>query len=239
MLAALCGADFPMKRVLTVDTTGGDTIDRWAIDLLWDEDLVLANNGRYAREIDDRVTFTGDEPAVIEALNQNQEWRNQGFFRGWGPEAFRDQTIGMLTCEMYLLRERVNPNTGSYEIDFELGLVPFPKGPSADKSIYPTETANYYVLPSNCADPEAMIALLDALYPAEEMLDLAEEAFMEWAPSREAYDILLESVLEWSGDLDMYFQPLEPFDPGDQTWGAYMASVKQQKQALLDDLFND
>lgn len=222
--------------VLTADTTGDDTIDRWAIDMIYDEDLVLSNDGRYVREIDGRYVFTGDELAVVEALVQNDEWRSQGFFRGWGPEAFRDQSIGMMFLEMWRLREHTNPNTGTWGIDFNLGIVPFPKGPSTERNIYPTGNAMFYSLPSNSANPEAMIALIDALYPAEELLIEAEEAFMEWAPSKEAFGVLLESVVEWDGSLETFGKLIGPYERGDQTWGAYMASVKQQKQALLDDL---
>lgn len=225
-------------KVLTADTTGDGALDRWAIDMIMEEDLVVANNGRYAREIEGKVVFTGDEPAVIEALVQNDEWINAGYYRGWGPEAFADGEIGMMFLEMWRLRDHVNPNTGEWKIDFELGIVPFPKGPSADRNIYPTETILYYCLPSNSGNPEAMVALLDALYPAEAIFEEAEEAFMEWAPSREAFGVLMESVVEWDGWIDIYQPMLAPWTPGDQTWSAYMAAVKQAKQAILDDLFN-
>ncbi|HHY09486.1 MAG TPA: extracellular solute-binding protein, partial [Firmicutes bacterium] len=225
-------------KVLTADTTGDGNIDRWAIDMIMEEDLVIANDGRYAREIDGRAVFTGDEPAVIEALVQNDEWINAGYYRGWGPEAFADGEIGMMFLEMWRLRDHVNPNTGEWEIDFELGIVPYPKGPSAARNVYPTETILYYSLPSNSGDPEAMVALLDALYPSDAIFDEAEEAFMEWAPSREAFGVLMESVVEWDGWIDIYQPMMAPWTPEGQTWSAYMAAVKQAKQAILDDLFN-
>lgn len=46
---------------------------RRAIDMIIEEDLVIANDGRYAWEIDGRAVFTGDEPAVMEASVQDDE----------------------------------------------------------------------------------------------------------------------------------------------------------------------
>lgn len=231
-----------LAKKLTKDTDGDGKIDRWGLDILPTMSLVLSNDGRYVRNVKGRLTFTADEKRVLEALNQMDAWQQAGIFKGWGPEAFKNRQIGMLYLEHWVLRDQLNPATGSWKVDFDFGIVPMPMGPSATGYRASLLLSNYAALPANSAKPKELIALVNALYPAESLIDATKESFKQWAPNREAYGVLLDSITKWTPATDPYFGLIADgwgnFKRGDKDWSSYLASIKQEKQALLDDMFN-
>lgn len=229
-----------VARSLTADLNGDGSIDRWAYDILKAYGVVLSNDGRWAREVDGTVVYTADETQVVEAFTKLDEWKPYG--KGYGPEAFGDQTVAMLYMEQWQLREHLNPSTGAWDIDFDFGIVPMPKGDSATDNVFPLK-ANYYSLSSIAAQPEELIALVDALYPVSELTAAAEATFTEWSPNQESYQVLVDSIQLFAGEMDPYYKFISGHDwgtmkRGDLTWSAYLSSIKPEKQGVLDDILN-
>jgi hypothetical protein len=100
---------------------------------------------------------------------------------------------------------------------------------------------NYACLPANSAEPGALIALVNALYPCEQLIDGTMESFRQWAPNRESYEVLVDSITKWEGATDPYFGLVADgwggFQRGDKDWSSFLASIKPEKQGALDDIF--
>ena len=66
------------------------------------------------------------------------------------------------------------------------GVLPLPKGPHGDNTLY-TGWLETWVLPSNAAQPEAMVALIDFLFRTENIAEsnhtIIENRVSKWAPT--------------------------------------------------------
>ncbi len=230
-----------IAKKLTVDIDNDGAIDQWGFDVFPTISVVLSNDGRYVRSIDGKMTFTADEKNVVEALNQMDAWWQAGIFRGYGPDAFVAGKTGMFYMNQYVLRDLLNPATGAWDVDFDFGIVPVPKGPSATGYRGAAMGFNYACLPANSAEPGALIALVNALYPCEQLIDGTMESFRQWAPNRESYEVLVDSITKWEGATDPYFGLVADgwggFQRGDKDWSSFLASIKPEKQGALDDIF--
>ena len=167
-----------IAKKLTVDIDNDGAIDQWGFDVFPTISVVLSNDGRYVRSIDGKMTFTADEKNVVEALNQMDAWWQAGIFRGYGPDVRAGKT-GMFYMNQYVLRDLLNPATGAWDVDFDFGIVPVPKGPSATGYRGAAMGFNYACLPANSAEPGALIALVNALYPCEQLIDGTMESFRQ------------------------------------------------------------
>ncbi|MGB4044466.1 MAG: extracellular solute-binding protein [Halanaerobiales bacterium] len=225
---------------LTADLDGDGEIDRWGIDIITTEALVISNGGNFTT-VDERgkVIYTGDSDRVIEALEKKTEWENKGYTRGWG-DFFIQGITGMFDAPIWQTRDKADV------IDFEWGLVPYPKGPGSPDYAYPLRVFNLYALPVNSAAPEALVALHDFIWPPETAYDRYLDELMSQYPTREMYGVIMDAAENWTNDdillyleyLDIWSE-LDKIYRGEVNAASHMSAIRPQVQARLDELFNN
>ncbi len=234
-----------IAKKVTKDTDNDGEIDQWGLAHTADEFWIHANGGSITRLKNNKMVYTGDEPATVNALKQlyqwmqvdkvvGDTWERKKFFNG--EVAFAD----MATWQVNQLKDNMKD---------KFGIVPLPKGPDTNEYHYPSDNVDSLYLPANSKDPKAMLALDNFLWPVEEFLEGEEEGFANMAPDEIAYRILKEGVENWTGECG-YMQGIlgtwykggwgEVFSAitnGEKTAAAATAEFKPQAQALLDEAF--
>ncbi|NMB39023.1 MAG: extracellular solute-binding protein [Firmicutes bacterium] len=155
----------------TADTDGDGEIDQWGYTSRGTmnepgtiEYFVYMNGGEPVRFEDERLLFTMNEPAAIEALEFASEMVDLGVYLDygiWGP--WQEGNVAMninIPSELYGTHENHFIN----QVNFEFGYLPLPKGPRADEHVAVNRLTCFGVLPLTAKNPEALIALYHDLY---------------------------------------------------------------------------
>jgi len=246
-----------MFTQLTKDLDGDGEADQWGSAKITNwlaEAFVRANGAKFAEENEEGeiVYVLGGEPAEA-ALNQLNEWYavDKVFHPAWS--AVTDFASGSCGFMLYLW------GTWDWEsvldqCDFEVGLVPIPRGPNVDKCIAPIHGVGGRALPSNVAQPEAMLALLEFLFRDDE--EVAAEGFernmstfRDWTNA----EMMLQLAEEWEGEVKTLYvgelgiaeiwqgnrQILDDVILGRKTFSESINSMKPVLQGYLDDTFNN
>ncbi len=225
------------------DTDGDGQIDQWGLgDLGWD--WHFTNGGKIVREIDGRMVFTLDESANLEVLTQIGEWGRTGkILTDTDLTQFKAGNVAMAST----LAWRISRIT---DMEDDYGIVPYPLGPSGDKYVYPAAALNALVLPVNSRDPEALIALVDYVAPADDWVRQVESYVMSIARDRQSARILLEGTENWGGEaysftgvLGFWYNGIlgnirGQVANGSKTAAAAVAEQKAAAQSRLDELFS-
>ena len=227
----------------TRDTDGDGQIDQWGMTVPNGDDWIHANGGALVRSVDGKATFTGDDPAVVNALRQMRVWEHELKVMGgtWEKREFFNGQIAFAnlpTWQIGQLREGMED---------EYGIVPLPMGPDAKDYHFPSDNVDSLYIPANAADPKALIALDNFLWRVEEFEQGQQEGFLNQAPDRVAYSILQKGVRNWTGEatyfawvIGTYYQSIygEAYNAimsGEKTPAAAMAEIKPTAQAMLND----
>lgn len=230
----------------TQDIDGDGAIDIWGIVDARPWDMAVAN-GASMTKVDDtgRVVFIADEPAYLEALEQCYQWwtelgvQMQSYGSGDLSNTFRSGRGAMyFSVPAYGL-----PDLMANMAD-EWGIVPFPKGPSADRHYWTVQALNTTVIPVNAANAEALAALRCFLWREEDVN--VNDFLAAHVNSQQAADILLTANREWDGGasrlfetfLEGYGQLTRDVQSGAKSATAAMAEIKPVVQGRLDDLFS-
>ncbi len=160
---------------LTQDTDGDGRIDQWGVGARlgpWPIDLdvaLIANKANIFRYVDNKPTYTLNEPEALEVFEFWRELQELGVVRvrteaeeDYCPRGeFNDQKLGMARIDLFALPDHARV---AAERGFDIGWVFFPKGPRADQHFTPVWGVDVAVLPKGVENPEAMIAIVNALF---------------------------------------------------------------------------
>ena len=236
-----------IAKAVTRDTDGDGEIDQWGIEDVWWRQAyfyALANNAPFVKRIDDRYVFVFDETPAIETLEQIHRW----FHVDRVIDLVRDQNhihngkAAMYVHNTVVLREILE--TG---IQDEFRLAPVPKGPNADRYVYPIRGVNGWVLPATSKEPEAMIALVHFLWPPEEYMDNLPRLAASVVSDRQSMEVILRAHQDYDGEAFDLERVLGDPLVGPAMWSAIqgeksaraaMEEVKDAAQSILDELFD-
>ncbi|HLV10751.1 MAG TPA: extracellular solute-binding protein [Halanaerobiales bacterium] len=231
---------------VTRDTSNDGEVDQWGLTVFNGPDWIHANGGNIYREVDGKIAFTADEPAAVNALRQMREWEHELNVVGgsWEKNRFFNGEIAFANLPSW----QIGQLRESMEDDY--GVVPLPLGPDADGYHFPSDNVDSLYIPANAAQPQALVALDNFLWPVEEFEIAQEEGIINQAPDSKAYEILKYGIANWTGEaaymswaIGRYYESAwgacyEAIMSGEKTPAAATAEIKPEAQALLDDALN-
>ncbi|MFW5981599.1 MAG: ABC transporter substrate-binding protein [Halanaerobiaceae bacterium] len=202
----------------TKDTNNDGETDQFGFADIAVASFIFSNNGDYTRREDGKVIYAADMPETVEALRKVRELRHELNVQGgtWRREVFFDGQAAFATMQTYEIPNLVDSMEDSF------GFLPMPKGPDADDYVY-SSSADSLVLPANAAQPEAMIALDNFLWPVAEFEERQETGFVDRAQDHTSYTVLQESVEKWDGKIHLYGGILGP--DWDGIWGEAFTAI--------------
>lgn len=160
-----------LATALTQDTDGDGEIDQWGVGARldpWPIDLdcsLISNSSNVFRYVDNVPTYTLNEPeglAVFEFWRNMQELEVVKVGDHFDLHAeFDAQRIGMFRIDLFALPGH---SRNAAELGFDVGWVFYPKGPAADQHFTPVWGTDVASLPKGAENPEAMIAIVNALF---------------------------------------------------------------------------
>ena len=227
-----------MGLKVTADTDGDGEIDQCASSDVRVWDLAISN-GATITKVDEngRIVFAADEPAYIEAFEQIYKWRTELQIINSSCSFKEEKSLFGFSQLSLNLPNAIEQN------DFNWGIVPLPKGPSADKHYWTVQALSTTLIPKNAKDPEALAALRAFLW-REEDVELSD-VLARHVNSQESADVFLTANREWEGQASRLFQRLmDEFEDyakeiyvGERSATAGMAEFKPVIQGRFDDLF--
>jgi len=234
-----------LSKQATMDTDGDGKIDQWGMHGAGTSGWWYTNGAIEVREVDGKLVFALDSPEAIEVINKVLEWRTSGVAGG-------DVQGWAAGDALFMMQELWQLNNVKAGLEFEYGILPPPKGPRAERYVYPSAQVPVLTLPANSANPEALVALVDFLFPADEWWTKVESMIQMLAPDRESAKILMNSAEDWDGSVESFSGILGPsWDwsypvsraVGEAVTGQKPASVALSEvapvaQAKLDEVFN-
>ncbi len=220
---------------VTKDTNGDGEIDQWGIQRVIAGALIVANNGSPTRiDKSGKAVFTLDEPAALEALQLNVDWKQMDGIGG------KFET-GNAALDMHYIG-----SGGNYMgMKDKWGIVPIPRGPRAEKYCFPHWSPEVAVVPVNSKQPEAMAALNTFLFREEDVP--LNTAIARLVSNRESAELFMRIQKEWAGETRYLFESfggkiveavIKEVVRGDNTPAVAMAEIKPIIQAELDELFS-
>jgi len=161
---------------LTKDTDGDGEIDQWGIGARlgpWPIDLdcaLISNKANIFRYVDNQPVYSLNEPEALEVFDFWREIQDLGVGRigdviddvGIDLHAeFNDQKIGMFRIDLFAFPGHART---AAERGFDVGMVFYPKGPNAEQHYTPLWGIDVAALPKGVENPEAMVAIFNALF---------------------------------------------------------------------------
>ena len=231
----------------TIDFDNDGTNDQWGIANMYVWAFLTISNGDniYVLDENGRYKYNWNSERILQGLEFGAQLRNVdkvlapggmapfeqgnaaiGFGEGWRIDGFAD---------------------GSHGVNY--GILPLPKGPQGKNTLY-TGWFETYVLPSNVAQPEAMIALVDFLQRSEDIVaeteGMVEKRVAQWAPDAKGARILAEVLSTYAKEGELLQWPLVSADVinegynkvmlGEKTAAEAMNAVAAAGQAYVDEL---
>lgn len=227
-----------IAKAVTVDTDGNGMIDQWGVASFADSYGVYrfapSNGVELAKQIDGKWVFTFDSKEAIEVLNYMKRW---------------NVDLGLMGGNFGQGTAAFNPNvhlTGIRNIDhINYGVVPMPKGPSADRHYYPVFQFWMMSLPINAERPEDLMALGCYLFRTEDSYVHFDQDVNLYLKDRQHLEAFAAAIEGWRGEGDI-FQNTDLWNicsvvsdvvRGQIGAAAAMDEIRPQAQAFLDDLF--
>lgn len=232
-----------IAKKATKDSDGDGENDQWGWSTIWSFDLAFANGARLTKEIDGKRVFTYDQQPALEALGTYYQWQyiDKVVLSGdWGGDNFKAGTVAMQPLEFW----RIDMMNEDFEFDF--GIVPMPKGPSASRYGYPQLSMETMVLPANSENAKGLVAVADFLFQSEDYYGNMQKTIADNAPDRIAAKVIIEGMKEWNGDIlmfgaaipDEWSDAFQAIMNGEKTPAAAMAEIKGKVQINLDEMFD-
>ena len=236
-----------IAKALTKDTDGDGEIDQWGLDIRWGaadfvQILVLTNSGSYITEVDGRMTFTGNDDKVLEAIQFLHDLIY--VHKVVGPTT----SIGNGQAGMGRFAF-ANMNA---KVPFERGVAYWPKGPQADSHVLPLWGPRLAALPAGVEDPAAMIAIVNALFEVtSDYRDLSSyedeilERYLPYFHDYESYEVMTDMI--HNGVMTMVLPGTEEIGWGEalnsaiegrQSPKAAMDAIAPAMQRLIDEIYN-
>ncbi len=229
----------------TRDTSGDDDIDQWGLDKPQHGDFVISNAGNLNKERDGRIEFALTDDEALDALQFMYELNVEEeviYEMGWDMgEAFAEGNIAMAPHELWK-----GPWGAIPEMEDEYGIVPFPKGPVAERHYHHVVSVpTSRLLPITSEEPLNMIAVLNFLWRPDEWYEVGQvQEVQDYAADRISHEIIERVTEEWEYDayrfdlLDNYEEAIGEVIEGDESPAAAMNAIADEMQSQLDDVFN-
>ena len=222
---------------VTADTDGDGMIDQCLASDARVWDFAVAN-GATMTKVDEngRVVFAADDLAYIEAFELIHKWRTELKIVDSGcPFQAERSVLGFHMMSLDLPSAMQN-------YSFDWGMLPLPKGPSADKHYWTVQALSTTLIPKNAKDPEALAALRAFLWREEDVA--VNDVLARHVPNQESAQVFLAANQEWDGRESRLFQHLiDEFEEyakdvysGMRSPTAAMAEYEPVVQGRLDDL---
>ena len=236
-----------IAKALTKDKDGDGEIDQWGLDIRWGaadfvQILVLTNSGSYIADIDGKMTFTGNDDKVLEAIQFLHDLIY--VHKVVGPT----NSFGKGQAAMGRFAF-ANMNA---KLSFERGVAYWPMGPQADSHVLPLWGPRLAALPAGVENPAAMIAIVNALFEVtSDYRDLAAyeeeilERYLPYFHDFESYEVMAEMIN--NGVMTMVLPGTEEIGwadalnsaiEGNTSPKAAMDAIAPAMQRLIDEIYN-
>jgi ABC-type glycerol-3-phosphate transport system substrate-binding protein len=237
-----------IARKATKDTDGDGAIDQYGLvggfrghGTPW-----FATNNASALRTDasGRIVFTADEPAYIDTLN---------YFRGMVEEGiYRPEWSNVVGNAAMVVDYGVDQRKQILEKGHEFGIVPLPIGPNGDRVVGPRVFIYSWVVPKTVQNAREKLEVLAALFKTmSPYLDVEAANEQLWMDIAISYDVPDEESLmnlmlvNENMVIDQDIKFMKPLSSavdnvmrGNKAAASAMQEIKDQCQALLDDLFD-
>lgn len=193
------------------DTDNDGVIDRWGIAS--DSFLVQALAANDATLFKDGQQ-TLEAPRTLETLNFLSQLATEGLARpseggDWQEphQFFRQGNTLMVVGSDYDI-----PSYKEDMADYDLGFLPFPKGPSADGYRSHVTIPNFYTIPKAVEDPDLIVYLWERIYDIESVYDYDRQADYEiWFDNEDDLNNALLAVESINVIEQIDYYPTIPF----------------------------
>lgn len=183
----------------TIDFDNDGTIDQWGIANMYIWAFLTISNGDniYVLDENGRYKYNWNSEKIIQGLEFGAQLRNvdKVLALGQGMAPFEQGNAAIGFGEGW----RISGFAESGKINY--GILPLPKGPQGKNTLY-TGWFETYVLPSNVAQPKAMVALVDFLQRSEDIVaeteGWVEKRVAEWAPDAKGAQILAQVLTDYA-----------------------------------------
>lgn len=230
---------------LTKDTDGDGVIDQFGFHWINPTYYIFANGGQIVK-LDENgdMVFAMQDEAVYEALRTYHRWQNVlGLTTGdWQMLDFEQGKAAMAWMPFYEIHQV------DYEFDF--GVLPLPKGPHVDECVFPPGVGDGIFIPANAANPLAMVALDNFLWPVETYYEELDNAIRAKVSDVQAYQVFQEAIEKWDGRYASYFNFLGAYWDANTPFGGIITGVNdgrspasvvaeyaQMAQAKIDEIY--
>lgn len=256
----------------TKDTNGDGEPDTYGLITNTPEALatnfITANGGAVAKVINGKVTETTNEQSVVNALNflhglintdkvmyVPEQWKTKKTYYAGGvgykelTALFNDGKVAFDLTEAWIANQAVKP--GSPKISY--GLLPFPKGPDADKYYTPANFALVFAVTKNNKDIDKVVPIINALgktaegYEGEEWINDAIEMDYLQSGDSESVEMYKFTYNNSTFDIGMSIQSvwsefsevvaMAPIFWGQGTPASQLEAFNGTAQKALDNLF--
>ena len=231
-----------MAVAATRDFDGDGEPDQWGIQGLYTWAYLVASNGVnfFVPNEEGRPIYNWNHPAVLEAM---------AFGRQLASIDKVNTTGGFTEGQTLFAFQATWQLDGLLNADVNWGLMPFPKGPSAEYHSMYTGFIGGLGLPMNSAAPKEIAVLLDFLFAPSSWETYAEDRYEElvntYCPDIQSARIFTEFLPLYGAQGEILNYPLT----ADEVWEAYssamqgertpaeaMNAVAQVGQAYVDDM---
>lgn len=237
-----------IMKAVTKDTDGDGEYDQVGMyDQLGESALRLMpfNQLEITRQNEEgNFIFDLDSEKGVETLNLIAKWRNEDQVTSEATEVSDDD-----------LEVAFSPGYAivwwpGVDADHDFGVVPYPKGPDAERYLTPSYTFWVTTIPANAEDPEGLIALYEYLirYDDEERHEAYINELMETRiQTEEHWDMYMEGVENWQGEGDPFqysglweivLAPVNEVLTGEEGAKSRMKEIQPEAQSFIDDFFN-
>ncbi len=230
----------------TIDFDGDGEIDQWGIANMYVWAFLTISNGDniYVLDEDGRYKYNWTSERILEGLEFGAKLRNEDQVLVAGIEAFEQGNAALGFAEGWRIEGFAK---GDHDVNY--GVLPLPRGPQGKNTLY-TGWFETFVLPSNVAQPEAMLALVDFLLRDPDIVatteGMVEKRVNEWAPDAKGARVLSEVLTNYAKEGEYLAWTLASAEVieegynkvmlGEKTAAEAMSAVAAAGQAYVDEL---
>ena len=228
----------------TVDFNEDGVIDQWGIANMYEWAFLTCTNGDniFVEGEDGKIKYNWNSEKIMDGLAFGHQLRfvDQVVTSGFGP--FEDGNAAIGFGEGWRVEFVANAGKVNY------GILPLPKGPHGDNTLY-TGWLETWVLPSNSAQPEALVALVDFLFRSENVSEsnqaVIESRISKWAPDIKGARVIQETLEKYSQDGVIFqfaltapevFEAYSEVIRGEKTPAEAMNAVSSIGQTYINDI---
>lgn len=229
---------------VTRDTEGDGETDQWALRFFRPFSWARANGAQVTRTNEDgEVVFSFDQPEAIETLEQLQQWVDDGYVAQDAEYGFHDSwPMGEVAFYVHY----VGASQDFMDMEDEFTMIPLPKGPNADRYMFPHWSPETVLIPSNAEQPEALAAVRTFLFREE---DVDKNTMLSrYTRNEESAEVFNTIQEKWQGETRYL---LENFGGdvvkdyvendivfGDEDPSSLMQEIKPIIQGEIDELYD-